>query len=587
MQRYRYKILVSDIALAVLVFVIVVFVSQWQSYRANKSAAKVRSTLEILFHKEILASYATDHETASRAYVLTQEPEFLMTFTTARRNIPIEIAILRKLTASSVQQRSIIDSLGYYFERRGAFVDSVLALRNRSAQDAVTLLITGAGKLRMDSLRNMLARFHTEENNLYNRYTEENRKTLALQSRIFIGVALFAIIAIVLYTLREKKRLIDEERARAENLLRNERRFRSLVENNDNIIALIDQNYQTFYRSPAAERITGWTSAEREAMVVGDQNHPDDQKRMDEVMKEVIAHPGRPFPVSVRTRHKSGDWVWLEGYFTNMFHDPDVRAIIVNLHDVTEERRARDEIARLNEDLEEKVAKRTDQLQAANNDMEAFTYSVSHDLRAPLRIINGFTTILEEDYKDKLDNEGRRILGVIKKNTTKMGNLIDGLLDFSKLRLQDVRKTQINTQQMVEDVVRTLNETSNKKAEWVIGNLTPSLGDANVMRQVWTNLVSNAVKYSGDEEQPRIEIGSFRDGENNVYYVKDNGVGFDSAYKDKLFKVFQRLHSAEEFEGTGIGLAVVYKVITKHGGKVWAEGEPGKGAAFYFSLPVT
>lgn len=583
-KSFRYKILLSDIALTVLVFVIVVFVTYWQANRANSTAARVNNTLEILFHKEILVSLATDQETASRAYLLTGQEEFLETFQNARKNIPKEIATLQNLTAASVSQRRLADSLARYLGKRSAFVDSVLA-QKLTPQQAVNLLITGQGKSNMDDVRRMLARFHAAENNLYSQYISENEKALSAQYKIFAGVVFFVLLVIVFYSLREKRRALQEERIQSENLLRNERRFRALVENNENIISLIGTDYQTYYRSPSTERITGWTNKERDEMRVGEQNHPDDQKQLNEVMKLVMAHPGKAFPVSLRTRHKLGGWVWLEGYFTNMFGNPDVNAIIVNLRDVTEEKRSREEIKQLNEELEEKVARRTDQLQAAHNDMEAFTYSVSHDLRAPLRIINGFTVILEEDYVSKLDDEAKRLMGVIRKNTTKMGNLIDGLLEFSRLRLQDVNKAWFSTQQMVDDIVRTTGEHSANKIEWVIHPLPQTWGDVGSIRQVWTNLISNAVKYSSGRENPRVEIGAFEEEDNTVFVVKDNGVGFDASYKKKLFKVFQRLHSAEEFEGTGIGLAVVQKVVSKHGGKVWAEGELGKGAAFYFSLP--
>ena len=223
-------------------------------------------------------------------------------------------------------------------------------------------------------------------------------------------------------------------------------------------------------------------------------------------------------------------------------------------------------------------------LTKSNSELEAFTYSVSHDLRAPLRGIIGFTTILEEDYNDKLDNEGRRITSVIKANTLKMGQLIDDLLTFSRTGRQDMIKTDVDMAIMVKELISEMPQKA-QKIEWVIGYLPVVKGDINMIRQVWINLISNAVKYSGTKENQRIEIASSRQGGQSVFFVKDNGVGFDEQYKDKLYKVFQRLHGADEFEGTGVGLALVEKIISKHGGKVWAESEIGKGATFYFSLP--
>ncbi|MDP4129767.1 MAG: ATP-binding protein [Bacteroidota bacterium] len=240
-----------------------------------------------------------------------------------------------------------------------------------------------------------------------------------------------------------------------------------------------------------------------------------------------------------------------------------------------------------NQNLEQKVKERTIQLESVNKELEAFSYSISHDLRAPLRGIIGFTAILEEDYSSKLDEEARRITTVIKNNTMRMGHLIDDLLTFSRMGRQDIVKTKIPTDMIIEEVIKELvPATKMGKISWIIHHVSDVKGDINAIRQVWINLISNAVKYSGNREHPRIEIGSFNENRQIVFFVKDNGVGFDEKYKDKLFKVFQRLHSADDFEGTGVGLAIVEKIISKHGGKVWAEGEVNKMAAFYFSLPA-
>ncbi len=228
------------------------------------------------------------------------------------------------------------------------------------------------------------------------------------------------------------------------------------------------------------------------------------------------------------------------------------------------------------------------ELKKSNAELEAFTYSVSHDLRAPLRGIIGFTTILEEDYSSKLDNEARRITSVIKNNTLKMGLLIDDLLSFSRMGKQELTKSRIDTAGMVNEIVDELSQQNKRDAviHWNIQSLPFVNADRNTIRQVWINLISNAIKYSGNKKEPYIEIGSDSINGKMAFYVKDNGVGFDAAYKHKLFKVFQRLHGPEEFEGTGVGLALVEKIVSRHGGKVWADGEVDKGACFYFSLPM-
>lgn len=228
-----------------------------------------------------------------------------------------------------------------------------------------------------------------------------------------------------------------------------------------------------------------------------------------------------------------------------------------------------------------------DELKKSTMEMEAFTYSVSHDLRAPLRGIIGFTAILEEDYVNKLDDEAKRITSVIKHNTMKMGHLIDDLLTFSRIGKKEVVKTHSDSQAIVDEIVQeSLQQNkSDNKPIFHIHPLPPVKADMNTLRQVWINLISNAIKYSATKKNPRIEIGSYSENAHTVFYIKDNGVGFDDQYKDKLFKVFQRLHGPDEFEGTGVGLALVEKIITKHDGKVWAEGKENEGACFYFSLP--
>lgn len=237
--------------------------------------------------------------------------------------------------------------------------------------------------------------------------------------------------------------------------------------------------------------------------------------------------------------------------------------------------------------LEGRVKDRTVELQRSNQDLEAFSYSVSHDLRAPLRAIAGFTKILQEDYDDKLDEEGRRVIDVILKNTVKMEKLIDNLLEFSRLGQQAMKKRTVDMTELAGAVIEDLKALSpNRTAEVTIRPLATAEGDPDLLRQVFVNLVSNAFKYSRHATAPKIEIASeTREGE-TVYSVKDNGAGFDMAYRDKLFGVFQRLHTESEFEGTGVGLAMVQRVIQRHNGRVWAEGKPNEGATFYFTLPI-
>jgi PAS domain S-box-containing protein len=226
-------------------------------------------------------------------------------------------------------------------------------------------------------------------------------------------------------------------------------------------------------------------------------------------------------------------------------------------------------------------------IEALNQELEAFSYSVAHDLRAPLRIIDGYSDILQEEYFNNIDDEARRLIGVVKSNTRQMGQLIDDLLNFSRLGRLPIQRKHSNLNDMLDSVIREqLTMVLRERIEFRIDPLEPCHCDDNLMKHVLSNLVSNAIKYSRNKERAIIEVGSEKRQSETVYFIRDNGSGFDMQYAGKLFGVFQRLHKPTEFEGTGVGLAIVQRVIDKHGGRVWAEGEVNKGATFYFSLPL-
>jgi light-regulated signal transduction histidine kinase (bacteriophytochrome) len=250
---------------------------------------------------------------------------------------------------------------------------------------------------------------------------------------------------------------------------------------------------------------------------------------------------------------------------------------------VNEELKLREaEVRVLNTDLERRAA----ELEEANRELESFSYSVSHDLRAPLRAISGFSSILAEDHGQALNDDGRRVLETVRQSALRMGQLIDDLLEFSRLGRKAIAATEIDMAALVQEVLNELQAThAGKPPTWLVGSLPPAWGDRSLIRQVWFNLLSNAMKYSGAQPDPVIDVSGDAGETESVYTVKDNGVGFDMRYADKLFGVFQRLHTTEQFPGTGVGLAIVRRVVVRHGGRVWAEGKISEGASFYFTLP--
>jgi len=261
------------------------------------------------------------------------------------------------------------------------------------------------------------------------------------------------------------------------------------------------------------------------------------------------------------------------GYFVCVFNN------------ITERKRTEEEIKQLNSDLEKRVASRTAKLEAANKDLEAFSYSISHDLQSPLRSIDGFAYILQEDYSDLLPPDAKHVIQVILDTSAKMSNLINDMLTFSRVGNREISKTTIDMAAMAESVFHELTTRAEReRIEFILRDMPHATGDASMIRQLWVNLISNAIKYSSKRPYPTIDIGVNIHFMGNIYYVKDNGYGFDMCHANMLFKVFQRLHNSVDFEGTGVGLAIVDRIIKRHNGHIWADGKVNEGATFYFTL---
>jgi PAS domain S-box-containing protein len=272
-------------------------------------------------------------------------------------------------------------------------------------------------------------------------------------------------------------------------------------------------------------------------------------------------------------------------FVSNVYLVNGRKVIQCNVRDVTARRKAEEAVLRLNAELEQRVIQRTAELEEANKELEAFSYSVSHDLRAPLRAMDGFSQAVLEDYGPQLPEEGRRGLQTIREEAQKMGTLIDDLLTFSRLSRLPLQKQKVNNDKLVRSVIDDLNaQQTGRQIDLRVGELPESVGDPALLKQVWINLLSNAFKYTRHRAAALVEVGCLRESGEAIYFVRDNGAGFDTRYASKLFGVFQRLHRAEDYEGTGVGLAIVQRIIHRHGGRVWADAAVDRGATFSFTL---
>ncbi len=421
----------------------------------------------------------------------------------------------------------------------------------------------------------------------------------ALAFPIFVGGEVIGVIDFAARKIREPDDPLREmftaigrqvgqfiERHRAEEALReSEREFRTMVNAISHLAWIAKSDGVIFWYN---QRWFDYTGTTPEDMAGGGWERVHDPETLPTIVENWATSiaTGEPFEMTFPLRAADGRYRW---FLTRAFPLKDASGRVVRWcgtnTDIDKMRDAEREIQRLNRDLEQRVIERTAQLEAANKELEAFSYSVSHDLRAPLRAVDGFSQAVLEDFGAQLPAEGHRYLQTIRDGAQRMGMLIDDLLTFSRLSRAPLSKQQIQTDRLVHSVLEDLRaEQEGRRIDLRLGKLPPCLADPALLRQVWVNLLSNALKYTKKREFAVIEIGCDSAAGGHVYFVRDNGTGFDMRYADKLFGVFQRLHRAEEYEGTGVGLALVQRIVHRHGGRIWADASVDRGATFYFTL---
>lgn len=388
---------------------------------------------------------------------------------------------------------------------------------------------------------------------------------------------------------------ITQRRALEESLREGEALFRTVFEQAGIGIALADNAGRLRQTNPALQKILGYSEAELVGRTLAEFTPPEDLPLDENLSAELAAGKRESYQIEQCYRRKDGQTIWGSLTITQVRNRQGKPSFTIGMvEDVTEYKRAEQLILHLNQDLQGRAA----ELSLANEELDSFSYSVSHDLRTPLTAITNFASVLLEDYGAQFPDDGQRFLNLIQENAVAMARLIQDLLTFSRMSRQPLNKETVATGQLVRQVLEKLrNVEPSREVEVVIGDLPPCQADPALLTQVWVNLLTNAFKFTSKCERTRVEIGALispaarpppakSEGEMPVvYFVKDNGVGFDMEQAGKLFGVFHRLHSEEDYPGTGVGLAIVERIIRRHGGKVWAESVAGQGASFYFTLP--
>ncbi len=401
-------------------------------------------------------------------------------------------------------------------------------------------------------------------------------------SRVDVSVSISPIIdktGMVIGATKIARDITNQKRAEKALRMANER-FRTTMENLLEGCQIVDFEFTYIYMNAAGAR-----QGRREAQTLLGHTMMEAYPGIDRTPLFAALQKCMEGRVPARMRNEFLFPDGSKGWF-DLHMEPVPEGVFILSEDVTNEHRMDEELRTYREHLEEIVKERTAQLEAVNKELEAFSYSVSHDLRAPLRHIDGFAGLLVKQAEKTLDDEGKRYVRIIADSAKQMGGLIDELLVFSRMGRTAMQKTTVDLGQLVETTIRGLQwERQGREIEWIVDPLPSVSGDPSMLKLVLENLLGNAIKYTRPRARAEIRIGAAPSADETIFYVHDNGVGFDMKYVDKLFGVFQRLHSTSDFEGSGIGLANVRRIISRHGGRTWAEGEEGKGATFFFSLP--
>jgi len=589
-----------------LLLTICLGVSSWRSTRlAANDADWVAHTYAVMDTIELTTKHVIEFETSARIFAMTGQDPLLARYEAARSIAAQEVDTLRHLTADNPNEGRLLDTLEPQVREAIELAEGIVVRRRQTQAVPGSAELLETERL-MDAVRTTTQKMHDEEMRLSILRTEETRQQRGLASLImvfgvFVGAALltvarFAVNREIDVSARGRAQLKVlnaelEQRVeqRTEALRQSDVRRRFALETAKLGDWELDLNTMQASRSLLHDQIFGYSSLlpEWNVDIFLAHVHPDDRERVRGDFAGCLKR-GEKWEFESRIVCSNGDirWIWACG---DHYRDSSGKATWLAgiIQDVTRQKAIEKEIKMLNNELEQRVVERTAQLETVNKELEAFSYSVSHDLRAPLRHIGGFSKMLFEEFGPGLDPIAQRYVERIQLGTQRMGLLVDELLNLARVGRHALRLQPAGLNSIVADVIAILEpDSEGRQVEWRIADLPAVECDPILVKQVFQNLLANALKFTRPRAHTVIEV-SHQEKEADgqlTFMVRDNGIGFNMKYVDKLFGVFQRLHSADEFEGTGIGLVTVQRIVHKHGGRVWAEGEADRGAAFYFTL---
>lgn len=542
---------------------------------------------EILRELQEISTRMADFESSQRGYIITGDEKMLAGWEENKQGLKEDIGDVRRLALDNPVQLQRLEQLARIMDERNAWQESTARVRRQEGPAAAARLVaTGTGIRLAADYKKLMNEMQRDEYALLDRdrlHAETTSTTafLLMPLGVFLSLTLLSVGLFFLNTgmmerLQAEKKLQASVREVMDLKTALDVHAIVSITGRDRVITHVNDKFCTISKF-SREELTG-----HDHSLINSHYHPESFFRN---LWETIEQ-GKVWTGEIRHQAKDGTLYWVATTIVPFLNeDGKVRQYVSIGADITERKRAQEEIHVLNLELEERVRRRTAELETANKELEAFSYSVSHDLRAPLRTVDGFSQAVLEDYGALLPGEGLRYLKTIREGAQRMGNLIDDLLTFSRLSRLPLNKQKVSMDRLVSNVLDELRpQLDGRKIEIRTAKMHPGTGDPSLLKQVWINLISNAVKYTRKRENAVVEIGSMEGTDGPTWFVRDNGVGFDMQYAHKLFGVFQRLHPADEYEGTGVGLAIVQRVIHRHGGRAWAEASENRGATFYFNL---